>query len=54
MMMMLMRNLEVEMPGSRGHLNVASAKVRLVQSRNSDHHHYDDELTLMKMMMMIE
>ena len=53
MMMMLMRNLEVEMPGSGGHLNIASAKVRLVQSRNSDHHHYD-ELTVMKMMMMIE
>ena len=49
--MIMMRNLEVEMPGSLGHLNITGAKVRLVQSRNSDYH--DDELTLMEMIMMI-
>ena len=33
---MVMRNLEVKVPGSSGHLNVADAKVGLVESRNSD------------------
>ena len=31
-----MRNLEVKVPGSSGHLNVADAKVGLVESRNSE------------------
>ena len=56
-MLMLMRNLEVKVPGSRGHLHIASAKVRLVQSRNSDDDDDGDDddgkLTMMMMMIMM-
>ena len=37
-----MRNLEVKVPGSSGHLNVADAKVGLVESRNSDGEDIDE------------
>ena len=39
---MVMRNLEVKAPGSSGNLNVADAKVGLVESRNSDGEDIDE------------